>query len=482
MCEFRYSNGQKCRLKPVEGSKYCPLHISYEEGERIAGERIKELKATTFQRRIKEGQLYYEGVYLYDTTVGDLRAAKPLVFKNSHLRELVIINPELPSITLYGTTVERLVIVGGTLNTIFIKNSRIFGLSIVNVDFTESVHIRDSIVRYLMLTGVQHRPSEKTEEEEYGEKGPVKGKLEISNLREVRKIAINSDYPLIKRILSEKKLEENSVRRRTVRVGRLVIRDVKFDMAPRFRRQVRITINEFSGILTMENTDVFGHVEITNSRVKLPEFVHVRIMSNLAIRSSRLYSDRMWNMTVLPNLPLELTVEGFMIVENCSFSTPMMEELFYRLARTSWEKSGNSEVTDQYYYLEMLARRKVKSRIKRRGFRRIAQLIELGFEWLFADLICKYGTDWKRPIVIWLVAVNLVFPVLFYATHSVSGIGGTIRNMLEAEYFSVVTATTLGYGDYHPVGIGRLFASLEALFGMFMWAVFLTVFARKYMR
>jgi hypothetical protein len=53
---------------------------------------------------------------------------------------------------------------------------------------------------------------------------------------------------------------------------------------------------------------------------------------------------------------------------------------------------------------------------------------------------------------------------------------------LDYEYFSVVTATTLGYGDYHPIGVGRAIASLEALFGMFMWAVFLTVFARKYMR
>jgi len=485
MCEFVYSNGRKCRLKPLEGSKYCPLHVPYDEGERIAGDEIRNVKEETFKRRVKEGQLYFEGVYLYDATVEDLKAAKPLVFKNSHVRKLVIINPDLPSVTLYGTTVERLIIIGGSLSTIFVRNSRVFGLSVVNVDFRDSIHIRDSIVRYLMITGVQHKGEKEHEgsEEEYGEKGPIRGKLEISNLREVRRIGINSDYPLVRRILREENINTNGqIRKRSVRVGQLVIRGIEFDRAPRFRRQVRVTIKDFSGILTMEDMDIFGHVEISNSRVKLPEFVHVRIRSNLVIRSSYLHSDRMWNMTVLPNLPLELTVEGFMIIENCTFSTPSMEELFYRLARTSWEKSGDFERADQYYYMEMLARRKVKNRVKRRGVRRIAQLVELGFEWLFADLICKYGTDWKRPILIWLVTVNVMFPILFYATHSVAGIGGTIRNMLEAEYFSVVTATTLGYGDYHPVGVGRIFASIEALFGMFMWAVFLTVFARKYMR
>ena len=32
-------------------------------------------------------------------------------------------------------------------------------------------------------------------------------------------------------------------------------------------------------------------------------------------------------------------------------------------------------------------------------------------------------------------------------------------------YYSVVTFTTLGYGDYYPVGIGRALAAIEALVG-----------------
>jgi len=66
----------------------------------------------------------------------------------------------------------------------------------------------------------------------------------------------------------------------------------------------------------------------------------------------------------------------------------------------------------------------------------------------------------------------------YAATHHIN----LLHSVLECLYFSVVTATTLGYGDLHPVGWGKAIASAEAIFGMFMWAVFLAVFSRKYMR
>jgi hypothetical protein len=47
-------------------------------------------------------------------------------------------------------------------------------------------------------------------------------------------------------------------------------------------------------------------------------------------------------------------------------------------------------------------------------------------------------------------------------------------------YFSVVTFTTLGYGDFQPaVGLSRFFASLEAIIGAFTMALFAYTLARK---
>jgi len=41
-----------------------------------------------------------------------------------------------------------------------------------------------------------------------------------------------------------------------------------------------------------------------------------------------------------------------------------------------------------------------------------------------------------------------------------------VANFYELLYFSIVSITTLGYGDFTPTGISRLFASLQAIFGI----------------
>ncbi|MBU7045430.1 MAG: two pore domain potassium channel family protein, partial [Theionarchaea archaeon] len=50
-------------------------------------------------------------------------------------------------------------------------------------------------------------------------------------------------------------------------------------------------------------------------------------------------------------------------------------------------------------------------------------------------------------------------------------------------YYSVVTFTTLGYGDIHPIGhLSHAIAFSEAFTGAFFIALFVVVFARKMMR
>ncbi len=49
-------------------------------------------------------------------------------------------------------------------------------------------------------------------------------------------------------------------------------------------------------------------------------------------------------------------------------------------------------------------------------------------------------------------------------------------------YFSVVTFTTLGYGDISPHGFARFIAAFEAFMGSFTMALFVVVFVKKMTR
>jgi hypothetical protein len=51
-----------------------------------------------------------------------------------------------------------------------------------------------------------------------------------------------------------------------------------------------------------------------------------------------------------------------------------------------------------------------------------------------------------------------------------------------ALYFSAVTFTTVGYGDWHPVGWARMFAAAEALSGITIMSAFTVILVRKIIR
>lgn len=55
------------------------------------------------------------------------------------------------------------------------------------------------------------------------------------------------------------------------------------------------------------------------------------------------------------------------------------------------------------------------------------------------------------------------------------------NNFFNSLYFSVITITTVGFGDITPVGWTRLFASLEGIFGVLSGGAFLLAFTRKYL-
>ena len=185
------------------------------------------------------------------------------------------------------------------------------------------------------------------------------------------------------------------------------------------------------------------------------------------------------------------------------FRLPSAEAEVCRVLRLFYEREGMRDRADEVFVRERRALRRNRVFMAKKKVEEISgksnwlSLVSVYFlflvavfsswiEYLLADLPSRYGTSWKRPVVLWLINVLIVFPMLYLVTGSIAynySDALSVNDFWTAIYFSVVTATTLGYGDFHPVGaLGRIIASIEAVYGMFMWTVFLTVYARKYMR
>jgi hypothetical protein len=86
-----------------------------------------------------------------------------------------------------------------------------------------------------------------------------------------------------------------------------------------------------------------------------------------------------------------------------------------------------------------------------------------------------------RSLALLLLAVIVACATIYYiGTQSSWGIKPTFENasgkagFLDCLHFSVVTITTLGYGDYRPESYGRLVAGAEAVSGLVLMGIFIS--------
>lgn len=87
------------------------------------------------------------------------------------------------------------------------------------------------------------------------------------------------------------------------------------------------------------------------------------------------------------------------------------------------------------------------------------------------------GLSYERLFLLWagtIFAFALVYTGLSFVPGDGPALVGHLgERFLSGLYFSVITATTVGYGDILPLGMSRLFAATEAFVGFFLFAVFI---------
>ena len=181
------------------------------------------------------------------------------------------------------------------------------------------------------------------------------------------------------------------------------------------------------------------------------------------------------------------------------YKLPQAEQEGCRVQKLSFEKEGKKEAAEAIFVREMRARRKdIESQYEReegytvchkktlwdkrkpllRRFRWdfLVLYITTKAEYIFVDLLSEYGTNWKR-----VVGSSIVLIFVFAFLYFFGDIRG-VKSVWDLVYYSIAAFTSLGYGDLNPVGWARTLSGIQSLIGAFFIALFVVVFARRWMR
>ena len=105
-------------------------------------------------------------------------------------------------------------------------------------------------------------------------------------------------------------------------------------------------------------------------------------------------------------------------------------------------------------------------------------------EFIFGRLLFGYG---ERPTRVLITSALIIIACAFH--YAVPGMleyrsGSDDPSFLQGLYFSMITFTTLGYGDLYPAKdtICRVVAMTEATAGAFLMALFVVCLAKRFSR
>jgi tetratricopeptide (TPR) repeat protein len=106
------------------------------------------------------------------------------------------------------------------------------------------------------------------------------------------------------------------------------------------------------------------------------------------------------------------------------------------------------------------------------------------FSWLILTASFIIWGHGERPSKAFSSAIFVILVSAFFYTF-----GNLLKNnvvfkptIFESLYFSVVTFTTVGYGDIVPQGAAKLLAVIESFSGVFIMPLFIIALSRKYLR
>ena len=142
----------------------------------------------------------------------------------------------------------------------------------------------------------------------------------------------------------------------------------------------------------------------------------------------------------------------------------------YRQLKMKYANGGYYDVAAKFYYREKEANRKSIRFLSEHWNDRLAAE--------FMRALFGYGERWHR-VSFWIAGLILVFAFVYYAVGML-----TPNSFLHSLYFSAVSFTALGYGGWapRPTGWAKALGVAETFIGVFMMALLLVTFVRKWTR
>jgi len=155
----------------------------------------------------------------------------------------------------------------------------------------------------------------------------------------------------------------------------------------------------------------------------------------------------------------------------------------YRKLKQAHQRHGDYAKAGEFFYREMECKRKSYREEQEWHWNRV---------WLwFYKILCGYGERVKN--IVGCSAFIVFLCSFFYYLSGISRVGEevikfsfesgfSLRDFGYSIYYSIVTFTSLGYGDIHPLGWSHVIASIEVILGVFFMSLFVVVFVRKMSR
>lgn len=156
-------------------------------------------------------------------------------------------------------------------------------------------------------------------------------------------------------------------------------------------------------------------------------------------------------------------------------------DLYHALYKNASEEHQPEYAIESLYRMKQAESAHLASRRKRGKINQWQYLTAFFGHWIY-DFVSGYGFRPSRVVRLLFLVVGFFSALNFFLDKYIVGPTDSL-SVIDSLYFTVVTVTTLGFGDIAPLTpIGRLFVTFQALLGFVVMSLFLAAVASVALR